>query len=84
HKHMNNSHALLIHSEAEKRRLQEALANRLRCIKRGCTLVRWNASACREGVTEKLCPLAIISESEPESFIRRSRGRLRSTQVTAA
>lgn len=84
HKHMNDSHALLIHSEAEKALLQEALANRLRCLKRGCTLVRWDASGCKEDISEKLCPLAVISESETQSVIGRRRRRLKSAEVTAA
>ena len=84
HKHMNDSHALLIHSEAEKALLQEALANRLGCLKRGCSLVSWDASGCKKDVSEKLCPLAVISESETPSVIRRSRRRMKSAAVTAA
>jgi hypothetical protein len=64
HKQMNNTHALLIHSEAEKQTLQEALASRVSCLKRGCTLVRWEAAGCKEGLIERICPLAVLSEPE--------------------
>jgi hypothetical protein len=64
HKQMNNTHALLIHSEAEKITLQEALASRVSCLRRGCTLVRWEAAGCKEGLAERVCPLAVLSEPE--------------------
>lgn len=64
HKQMNDSHALLIHSEAERALLQKALDSRRNCLKLGCTLARWNTSKCKKDVQEKLCPLAVISEPE--------------------
>jgi hypothetical protein len=62
HKQMNDTHALLIHSEAERALLQKSLAERVNCLKRGCTLVRWDASGCKKDVLEIFCPLAVISE----------------------
>jgi hypothetical protein len=83
HKQMNDSHALLIHSEEEKHRLQEALLTRLGCVQRGCTLVRWDAKSCKEGVSERLCPLAILSEPESPSVIGR-RKHMKSVQPSVA
>jgi hypothetical protein len=62
HKQMKDTHALLIHSEAERALLQEALDRRVNCLKLGCTLVPWDTSECKKDVHVKLCPLAVISE----------------------
>ena len=67
HKQMKDTHALLIHSEAERALLQEALDRRVNCLKLGCTLVPWDTSECEKDVHAKLCPLAVISESEVPS-----------------
>jgi hypothetical protein len=67
HKQMSDSHSLLIHSETERALLREALDNRRKCLKLGCTLARWDASMCIKDVPEKLCPLAVISEPEVPS-----------------
>ena len=72
-KQMNDSHALLIFSEAERQRLQEALSTRLDCVQRGCTLVSWDPSKCKEEAPERLCPLAVISDSEPSTILGRRR-----------
>ena len=61
---MSDIHTLLIHSEAERRRVTQALENRLKCLKRGCTLTRWKESGCNENKPEELCPLAVISETD--------------------
>ena len=81
HKQMNDSHALLIHSEAERTLLQEALARRLNCLKSGCTLVRWDAANCKENLHERLCPLALISEPESPAVIVRGKRHLRSARA---
>ena len=75
HKQMNDTHALLIHSEAEKKQLQEGIAHRLRCLKLGCTLVRWDAKQCKEGLPEKFCPLALLTEAENHSIAGRPKRR---------
>jgi hypothetical protein len=84
HKQMNDAHALLIYSEAEKRRMQETLSTRLDCVQRGCKLVRWDASGCKEKVPERLCPLAIISEPESPSVIGRRKHHMKSVRTGAA
>ena len=84
HKQMNDSHALLIYSEAEKRHLQEMLSTRLGCVQRGCTLVRWDATKCKEEVPERLCPLAIISEPEPSSILGRRKHQPKPVQISLA
>ena len=66
---MRDHHALLIHSETEKRRLQDALNKRLQCLKRGCNLVHWDDDGYegyKQQFPERLCPLAAISEPEPQ------------------
>jgi hypothetical protein len=84
HKHMNDSHALLIHSEAERTLLQDALNRRLNCLKSGCTLVRWDPANCTNGVPERLCPLALISEPESPSVIDRRKRHLKSARPAQA
>jgi hypothetical protein len=83
HRQMNDSHALLIHSEAEKKHLQETLANRLKCLKRDCTLVQWDATKCKEKVTECLCPLGVLSEPEIPSVIGRRKHLMKSTRASS-
>jgi hypothetical protein len=78
-KEMRDHHALLIHSETEKRRLQEALATRLGCLKRGCTLVHWDDERYHEELPERLCPLAILTEPELKPVPRRTRDRSKSS-----
>ncbi|MGA1981147.1 MAG: hypothetical protein ABSG84_01630 [Acidobacteriaceae bacterium] len=84
HKQMNDSHALLIRSEAERTLLQETLARRLNCFKCGCTLVSWDAADCKENLHERLCPLALISEPESPSVIVRGKRRLKSSRAAQA
>ena len=74
---MSDSHALLIHSEAERRQITQALENRLRCLKQGCTLIRWSASMCKEHSAEELCPLGIISDADVHIEQYRRRRTLR-------
>jgi len=76
-KQMNDSHALLIHSEAEKAFLQKMLASRASCLKRGCTLIRWDAAGCKKHVPERLFPLAVISEPELQSVTGKRRHHMR-------
>lgn len=73
HKQMNDSHALLIHSEAERTLLQDALSRRMNCLKCGCELLGWDIANCKENLPERLCPLALISESDSPSVVRRGR-----------
>jgi hypothetical protein len=84
HKQMNDTHALLIHSEAEKRQLQQTLARRVDCLKGGCTLVRWDADGCRENHPQHLCPLALVSDTEVPADLHRRKRQPRSTRVHSA
>lgn len=77
---MNDSHTLLIHSEAERILLQDALARRVNCLKSGCTLVHWDDANCKEVLPEQLCPLALISEPENPSVSGRRKRPLRSAR----
>jgi hypothetical protein len=82
---MNDNHVLLIHSETERARFQKVLASRANCLKRGCTLVQWDDARCKEGLPERLCPLAVISEPEFHPIIDRSRKRrLKSARAQAS
>lgn len=83
-KQMNDSHALLIHSEAERTLLQDALARRLNCLKCGCTLVRWDAASCTEKLPERLCPLGIITEPESPSVIDRRKHHFKAARPAQA
>ena len=85
HQQMNDSHALLIHSETERAVLQDALARRMNCLKSGCTLVGWDATNCKGGLPERLCPFALVSEADsPPPVIRRGRRHLRATHSAEA
>ena len=81
HRQMNDSHALLIHSEAERTGVQEALARRLNCLKGGCTLVRWDVTTCKEHLPERFCPLAIVAEPESPAVIVHGKRRLKSART---
>jgi hypothetical protein len=74
---MSDTHTLLIHSETERRKVTQALENRLKCLKQGCTLMRWNGSDCKEGKAEELCPLAILTEGEVHLDAHRRRRVIR-------
>ena len=74
---MSDAHALMIHSEAERRQVTRALENRLKCLKKGCTLTRWSASDCKEKRAEELCPLGIISDADVHIEMYRRRRTLR-------
>jgi hypothetical protein len=64
HRAMNESHALLIRSEAEWLNLNHSLAEMLECLHCGCTLSRWDAAGCKAKHPEKLCPLGVLSDPE--------------------
>lgn len=63
-KQMTESHSVLIHREPEWLRVHDALATMLDCVKRGCTLNRWDEVECRIRHPEKLCPLVVLSGSD--------------------
>jgi hypothetical protein len=84
HKQMNDTHALLIHSETERAHLQKLLANRVKCIKGGCKLVSWDAAGCKEGLPKRICPMAILSEPEIQSVIGRRKHQMRSVRAHAS
>ena len=58
---MKDHHALLIHSEAERKQLHRALDSRLKCLKAGCKLVHWDDDGYNEEVSERLCPVAVLT-----------------------
>jgi hypothetical protein len=60
-KEMRDHHALLIHSESERRQLIRALDSRLKCLKNGCTLVHWDDETYRSELPERLCPIAVLT-----------------------
>lgn len=84
HRQMNDSHALLVHSEAERALLQDALNRRIDCLKCGCKLVRWDPANCPEELPERLCPLALISEPESPSVMDRRKRHLRAARAAQA
>ena len=79
-KEMKDHHALLIHSEAERRDLHRALESRLKCLKSGCKLLHWDDDGFDHGLPERLCPVAVLtaprsprgSTSEPPNRKSRS------------
>jgi hypothetical protein len=58
---MGEHHALLIHSEAERRDLRRALEGRLKCLQAGCKLVHWDDDGYYEEASERLCPIAVLT-----------------------
>jgi hypothetical protein len=60
-KEMRDHHALLIHSEAERRELHRALDSRLKCLKSGCNLVHWDDDGYYSEASERLCPIAVLT-----------------------
>lgn len=60
-KEMRDHHALLIHSEAERRELHRALDSRLKCLKAGCNLVHWDDDSYHSEASERLCPIAVLT-----------------------
>lgn len=79
---MSDTHALLIHSEAERRQVTQALENRLKCLKKGCASVRWSAPDCKENKAQELCPLGVISDSDVQVEVLRRRRTLRPVRQT--
>lgn len=61
HKEMKDHHALLIHSESERRQLHKALDSRLKCLKAGCSLVHWDDDGFHDELAERLCPVAVLT-----------------------
>ena len=60
-KEMKEHHALLIHSESERRELRRALDSRLKCLKNGCTLVHWDDDKYQSELPDRLCPIAVLT-----------------------
>lgn len=56
------SHRVLIHNEPQWLRVHDALQNLFKCIRRGCTLARWERGGCPTECPEELCPLEVLSE----------------------
>jgi hypothetical protein len=72
---MKEQHALLIHSEEEKRRLRDALEARLKCLKSGCKLTHWDDDGFRDEMPERLCPVGVLMRptSSPPRLVCDSR-----------
>jgi hypothetical protein len=81
-KAMKDHHALLIHSEAERKQLHKALDSRLQCLKAGCNLVHWDDENYDEAV-ERLCPVAVLNVPKSPGRSRR-KSALGSPQPSAA
>jgi hypothetical protein len=60
-KEMKEHHGLLIHTEAERQRLHQALDGRLKCLKSGCNLVHWDDDSYQDELIERLCPVAVLT-----------------------
>jgi len=69
-KEMKEHHALLIHSESERRELRRALDSRLKCLKNGCTLVHWDDDRYQTELPERLCPIAVLTVPKSPSDAR--------------
>jgi hypothetical protein len=76
-KEMKDHHALLIHSEAERRQLHRALEGRLKCLKAGCKLIHWDEPGYQDAATEQLCPIAVLTvpKTPRESHLHHRPGR---------
>ena len=87
-KDMRDHHALLIHSEAERKRLRAALDSRLKCLKAGCKLIHWDDEGYYDGQPERLCPVAVLTApgpaTSPTPHKPRRRASSPSTQASAA
>jgi hypothetical protein len=87
-KDMRDHHALLIHSEAERKRLRAALDSRLKCLKAGCNLIHWDDEGYYEGQPERLCPVAVltapVSDASTQPHKPRRKASSSSTQPNAA
>lgn len=86
-KDMRDQHALLIHSEAEKKQLRRALETRLKCLRSGCKLVHWDDDTYQNELPERLCPLAVLTvprEPPPKRAARPQRHATTSPQPSAA
>ncbi len=59
---ITDSHTVLIHHEPEWLRVHDALTSMIDCIKRGCTLDRWDHANCKHSHPEDRCPLVVLSE----------------------
>lgn len=80
HQQMNDCHALLIHSEAEWRRMNESLTSMVHCLRCGYTVERWDEPARKANRPKKLCPIAVLSDpltSPPPPRPRRFAGSVR-------
>jgi len=78
HRQMNDAHALLIHSEAEWRRMNESLRSMLNCPRCGWSLELWDSSGRKGKPEKKICPLAVLSDPEPAALPpRRPNGGVR-------
>ena len=64
-KDMKDHHALLIHSEAERKQLHRALEGRLKCLKSGCKLIHWDDERYNSAAPERLCPVAVLTVPKP-------------------
>jgi hypothetical protein len=83
HTQMNDTHALLIHSEVESRSRQQATDTRAMCVKNGCTQTHWRAEDCKEGIPEQFCPLAAVPELDIPSLTGRRKHPVRATRTVA-
>ena len=60
-KELKEHHALLIHSESERRQLRRALDSRLKCLKAGCDLIHWDDERYDSAASDRLCPIAVLT-----------------------
>jgi hypothetical protein len=58
---LKSQHAILVHSQEERRQLHAALEARLKCLKSHCKLVHWDDDGYDGERPERLCPLAVLS-----------------------
>jgi len=62
---LKKQHALLIHSEEERKQLHAALEARLKCLKSQCKLVHWDEDGYGSERSDRLCPLAVLTVPPP-------------------
>ena len=63
-KQLSDTHALLIHSEEEWQRMQESLTSKELCVRCGCTVERYEASAKKGGQHTEVCPIALLEDPD--------------------
>ena len=80
---MTHSHSVLIHREPEWRRVHDALATMLDCVKSGCASDRWDDATCKKKLPREACPLHVLKETGEPPMVARPRPAVGSLPLDA-